>query len=203
LPALPSPAEPCACSLACDAERRSSLRRLAAGALTLCGSVEALAAGAAVGPPSDPPRAGDWLVPVDAEQPVPLTVNDLKLDAKQVIVWPVDPATRQPRDGSRLNRIILLKVDSQRMDAATKARSADGVLAYSAICTHQGCDVSSWRPAEKTLLCFCHFSQFQPAESGAVVSGPAPRGLPSLPLRSDGLRLVLGGGFSESPGGMG
>lgn len=157
---------------------------------------------AALAAPDDGPQIGDWLVALDAEKPVPLTSADLQPDAKQTFALPRDPVGARTRDGSRLNRILLIKLDPASMDEATRKRAADGVLAYSGVCTHQGCDVSSWRAQEKTLLCFCHFSQFQPAKSAMVVAGPAPRGLPYLPLRIDGGRLVVAGPFSATPGGQ-
>lgn len=183
------------CCTGCNVGRRQALHQLTAGALSLgCGL-----AGAAA--PDDGPRAGDWLVPVDADNTNPLNVADLKPGSKQLIAWPHDPAARRNRDGSRLNRVLLVRLDPATLDADTAARAADGVLAYSSICTHQGCDVSAWRAQEKTLLCFCHFSQFQPAAGAKVVAGPAPRPLPWLPLKSDGGRLVLAGGFDQPPGG--
>jgi Rieske Fe-S protein len=191
----PTNTSPCA---DCQAGRRQALQQLAGTALALgCG----LGPAAARASSDDGPRAGDWLVSVDADTPQPLTVADLQTNAKQQIAWPLDPATNKPRDGSRLNRILLVKLDPGALDADTRARAAEGVLAYSSICTHQGCEVSAWRAQERTLLCFCHFSQYQPAASAAVVAGPAPRPLPWLPLKSEGGRLVLTGGFNLPPGG--
>lgn len=46
---------------------------------------------------------------------------------------------------------------------------------FSATCTHQGCQVSS--VADKKIGCPCHGSQFA-ISTGAVVSGPATKGLP-------------------------
>ncbi|MFT3953313.1 MAG: Rieske 2Fe-2S domain-containing protein [Piscinibacter sp.] len=183
------------CCSGCDPGRRQALQQLAAGALSLgCGW-------AAAATPDDAPRAGDWLVPADADNGNPLTVADLKANSKQLIAWPHDPAAKRNRDGSRLNRVLLVKLDPAALDAETAPRAAEGVLAYSSICTHQGCDVSAWRTQEKTLLCFCHFSQFQPAAGAKVVAGPAPRPLPWLPLKSEGGRLVIAGGFNQPPGG--
>ena len=48
--------------------------------------------------------------------------------------------------------------------------------AYSAICTHAGCEVS--RATAQAIICTCHNSQFSTA-SGAVLSGPAGRALKS------------------------
>jgi Rieske Fe-S protein len=53
----------------------------------------------------------------------------------------------------------------------------DAVHAYSAVCTHQGCTVNS--VANNVINCPCHGSRFN-AQTGAVISGPAPRALPSI-----------------------
>lgn len=190
-------APPCQGCASHDSGRRAALQRLACGALAATGLASAPEAWA----DEDGPQRGDWLVSVDADTPVPMTVADLKPNTKQQQVWPCDPKTLKLRDGSRLNKLLLVRLDPAALDAETADRAAEGVMAYSSICTHQGCDVSAWREKEKTLLCFCHFSQFQPAQGGAVVAGPAPRPLPALPLRVEGGRLVVAGGFTQPPGG--
>lgn len=186
---------PVCCGMPCES-RRASLRAIA-GAAAWCAGVGGQGSARAA---DDGPRPGDLLVPADAPDAEPLRATDIKLGQKQRIVVPFDPAARQARTGSRLNRIVLLRLDPTGMDAATRARAADGVVAYSAICTHQGCDVSAWKANEQALLCFCHFSQFAPLQQGTVLAGPAPRPLPALPLKLDGERLAVAGGFSEAPG---
>jgi Rieske Fe-S protein len=57
-------------------------------------------------------------------------------------------------------------------------RDAAGSLhAFSSICTHQGCAVTSVR--DGTIRCPCHGSRFD-AKTGAVVAGPAPAPLPPV-----------------------
>ena len=183
----------CGCCGA-DPGRRLALKAAAGAGLAVgLGVRPALAA-------DEGPRKGDWLVKVDDDTKTPVRAADLKAGEKQVIVYPYDPQAKAPRDGTRLNRILLIKLDPAGMDAATKARAADGVLAYSAFCTHQGCDVSSWLPKEDALLCFCHFSKFAPLKEGASIAGPAPRGLPALPLTVDDGKLVVADGFTSPPG---
>ena len=174
-----------------DPGRRLALKA-AAGA--------ALAAGTGMAWADEGPRKGDWLVQVDDEGKKPLGSADIKVGEKPVIVYPFDPAAKSLRDASRLNRIVLVKLEAGTLDAATAARAADGVVAYSAFCTHQGCDVNSWVAAEKVLLCFCHFSKFAPHEEAAVTGGPAPRPLPALPLTVVGGKLVVADGFNAAPG---
>ncbi|EHR73601.1 Rieske Fe-S protein [Burkholderiales bacterium JOSHI_001] len=181
----------------CTHSRRQALHGLAGCALAAAGVSAAPSAWSA----EEGPQPGDFLVSVDADDARPLTVADIEPHAKQVFAWPHEPSAKRNRDASRLNRVLLLRLDPAELDAETRERSAEGVLAYSGVCTHQGCDVSAWRAQEKTLLCFCHFSQFQPAKGAVVVAGPAPRALPWIALRSDAGRLVLASGFNQPPGG--
>jgi ubiquinol-cytochrome c reductase iron-sulfur subunit len=85
---------------------------------------------------------------------------------------------------------------------------ADGIVAYSKICTHAGCAISMYRvprfaPDEPSpaLVCPCHYSTFDPATGGRVLFGPAGRRLPMLPLEIDGKGyLRAGGNFNEAVG---
>ncbi len=63
--------------------------------------------------------------------------------------------------------------------------SVDGVMCYSKICTHVGCPISLYERMTHHLLCPCHQSTFDLADSGRVVFGPAARALPQLPLEVD------------------
>ena len=60
-------------------------------------------------------------------------------------------------------------------------------VAYSAICTHQGCTVAY---KNGNLACPCHGSVFDPANGAAVVAGPAPRPLPEIPVKVEGGEVV-------------
>ena len=55
--------------------------------------------------------------------------------------------------------------------------------AFSAICTHQGCTVSSVENG--TINCPCHGSEFAIAD-GSVVAGPAPKPLPAQSIKVSG-----------------
>ena len=63
--------------------------------------------------------------------------------------------------------------------------SVDGIVCYSKICTHVGCPISLYERTTHHLLCPCHQSTFDLADSGRVVFGPAGRHLPQLPLAVD------------------
>jgi cytochrome b6-f complex iron-sulfur subunit len=66
----------------------------------------------------------------------------------------------------------------------------DGVVAYSAVCTHEGCTVS-FDGGEQQLICPCHGSRFDPADGGAVINGPARRPLPEVAVEVDETEGVL------------
>ncbi|HEU4811843.1 MAG TPA: Rieske 2Fe-2S domain-containing protein [Nocardioides sp.] len=63
--------------------------------------------------------------------------------------------------------------------------SVDGIVCYSKICTHVGCPISLNERTTHHLLCPCHQSTFDLADSARVIFGPAGRPLPQLPLAVD------------------
>ena len=145
------------------------------------------------------PAKGDLLVPAKGESTAPLKADDIKVGAKPVLVFPYDLKEKKAKGDSRLNKLMLVRLDPSEMSAEAKARSVNGVVAYSAVCTHQGCDVTEYVAADKVLMCFCHFSRFNPGD-GSVAKGPAAKNLPSIPLEEkDGL-LTIAGSFSNTPG---
>jgi rieske iron-sulfur protein len=147
------------------------------------------------------PTLGDRLVPIDrAGAPQPLEASEIGVNGKPVIALPYDPANGIVRDGSKLNRILLIRVPPDSVDSDPSLRSTLGVMAFSALCTHEGCAVTEWIQAEKRLLCPCHFSKFDALGNGTVVEGPAPRALPRLPLRVENQELVVDGDFTSAPG---
>jgi hypothetical protein len=63
------------------------------------------------------PKEGDLLVDVTAAaNPAPLRPDDLPLDGKQTLAWPMDPETKTLRNGSRLNKVLLLRLDPEGFD---------------------------------------------------------------------------------------
>jgi hypothetical protein len=151
-------------------------------------------------PTRERPQEGDLLVGVGAAPTKPLTPDDLSLDGKQTFAWPMDPATNAMRNGSRLNKVLLLRLDPEGFDPETKDHAAEGVVAYSAVCTHTGCDVIDWHADRRLLECPCHSSVYDPTAAAKVVSGPAPRRLPALPLKIVDGRLVVSKPFTGRAG---
>jgi len=113
------------------------------------------------------PQTGDLLVVSEGEHEGDvITPGDLKLGGPPQRAWPKDPNTSVVRNGSRLNEILVIKLEASELDDATRVRAADGIIAYSAICTHAGCLVSECVRAaqgeQNVLKCPCHNSEFDP-----------------------------------------
>ncbi|TAI67730.1 ubiquinol-cytochrome c reductase iron-sulfur subunit [Bradyrhizobium sp. Leo170] len=192
--------------MACqDPVRRSLLlTALAAGAY--------LAAKPAVAEEDQPgsderPQKGDFLVHSEGEHAGEIIkLGDLELGGPPVHAWPKDPKSSVIRKGSRLNEIVVLRLDPGELDEESRSRSANGVVAYSLICTHAGCPVSEWVKASESdknvLKCPCHNSEFNPRESAQVVFGPAPRRLAALPLAIADDSLTVAAGFIGKVGGQ-
>lgn len=181
--------------LNCLTERRSLLK----GALGL--GLGLAMADAALAQDKDPkklrPQPGDALVYADGDRKgQPVVPTELAVGGAQIMAWAMEPAGKTVRDGSRLNKVALLRLDPEQAPAA----AADGVIAFSAVCTHAGCDVSGWKQATRVLFCPCHYSEFDPRNGAKVVAGPAPRSLPSLPVKSENGALVVAGPFKGRVG---
>ena len=140
------------------------------------------------------PDKGDLLVYASGDKAREvITLADLRVGGPPVMAWPMDPASKSLRDGSRLNQVILVRLNAEDLDEATRARAADGVVGYSATCTHALCPVSGWNAEKHVLRCPCHNSEYAPGRAGEVVFGPAPRPLPGLPLAvTDGALSAAG-----------
>jgi nitrite reductase/ring-hydroxylating ferredoxin subunit len=61
--------------------------------------------------------------------------------------------------------------------------------AFSAVCTHQGCLVST--VSDGTIDCPCHGSKFSVSD-GSVVHGPATAPLPPVAIKVEGTSIVTG-----------
>ena len=146
------------------------------------------------------PRAGDFLVKDGDKSNKPLTPADIVLHAEQTFAWAVEPNEQIVRSGSRLNGIILLRYEASELTPETLARSADGIVAYTQICTHNGCDVTDWIPAERVIQCGCHFTKYDPRDSARITEGPAPRPLPALPLKIVDGKLFVAAAYTDRVG---
>jgi rieske iron-sulfur protein len=149
----------------------------------------------------EPPEPGDLFVVAHGNHAgETIAPSDIPLGGPQISAWPMDPKSKVIRKGSPLNQVLLLRLEPQELDEHTAARSADGIVAYSGLCTHAGCPVIGWVKDQGTMVlkCFCHQSEFDPRHGAAVVFGPAPRHLAALPVEIVSGTLTVAGKFIGS-----
>ena len=182
----------------CLAAERSTRR----GFLTLMSLLgfELAAPPAFADPASERPKEGDFLVSVEGEKKDALELKDIPLGGPPVLAWPMDPTGNVIRNDSRLNKVLVLRLDPTTLVGVTQERAAEGVIAYSAICPHAGCEVNVWSAEQQILECSCHFSHYNPREAAAVIDGPAPRPLAALPLKLVDGKLVVAKPFAGRVG---
>jgi rieske iron-sulfur protein len=140
-------------------------------------------------PADERPKAGDQFVAIGAAEPVALSPGDIP--ATQILAWPMEPVSNVVRNGSRLNKVLLVRLDPATLAAPTLERSADGVVAYSAICPHAGCEVDGWVAEQRILECPCHNSRYDPRDAAAIIDGPTTRALAALPLKTVDGKLTV------------
>jgi Rieske Fe-S protein len=104
---------------------------------------------------------------------------------------PAAPGGSAPAGPPALARVSDIPVGGGRIfedrQVVVTQPQAGTIKAFSSICTHQGCAVTK---VERTIECTCHGSRFDVAD-GSVASGPAPRGLPAVPVNVDGDAITL------------
>lgn len=108
----------------------------------------------------------------------------------------------EPRPGIEKAPTLLVRYPEAEYGAGTKTEfTVAGYAAYSKVCTHAGCMVSD-REGEK-IICPCHYGEFSLKAGADVVGGPAPRGLPQLPLTLSSEGHLIATGDFEGPVGPG
>lgn len=147
------------------------------------------------------PQTDDLLVYADGDRKGQrIQAADLQLDAKPIAALPMDPASSIIRAGSRLNKVMLVRLDQSRLTSKTARHASCGAVAYSSVCTHTGCDVNIWNDTNARLVCSCHASEFDITDAARVVKGPAPKPLAMLPLKEVAGQLVVKSGFTRRVG---
>jgi len=177
---------PCDDWLYCRCYKRRTILGLALAPL-LAGPARAAEEGEAAKPPAPDDRFVFLTGPKKGQV---VRAEDLALGGPQVQAYPM-ALDGTVRSDTRLNLVILARFDPAVLTDETRARAADGVVAYSAICTHQGCPVNMWSKERDAFVCSCHASIFDPRNAAEVIGGPAPHPLAALGLKlKDGVVMV-------------
>lgn len=191
-----------ACGCQASVKRRTVLQGMAfAGAASvLPGGAFAQGQASDAAPEDMLPQEGDHLVAERTNSTTPLTVEDID-SGRLTQAWAMSP-DGTVRNGVHEHLLVMIKFDPSKLGETTTEKAAEGVVAYSAICTHQGCTVQQYVPDLGTIECPCHGSHFIPTQNGEVKYGPAQRNLPSLKLAvADDGTLTVAEGFSSRLGG--
>jgi len=179
-------------------EGESSTRRELLAIMSVLGLGGLAGARALAQPASERPKEGDLLVSTENENV--LAPVDIPLGGPPVFAWPMDAVDKTIRKDSRLNKILLLRLQPAMLVGATKDRAVEGVVGYSAICPHAGCEVNGWVEDQQVLECSCHYSHYNPREAAAVIDGPASRALPALALKVVDGKLAVAKPFTGRVG---
>lgn len=170
--------------------RRGVLKLLMGAAFALGGS--RLAAARTKAPNKMRPQENDQFVFAQGDNEGQIIKpDDIPLGGPQVMAYPFEPVNQVVRNGSRFNKVMLVRFRPEDISERTQPHSVDGIVAYSAVCTHAGCPVVMWIEKSRTVKCPCHYSEYDPTNLATVVAGPTPKRLPILPLKTvDGALLV-------------
>lgn len=109
---------------------------------------------------------GESAAPINTPAPIPEPTGEgqVVLEAEQLPVLSRAQVAAKNPDNGRDVGVLLFRKDEQT------------VLAYSNICTHQGCAVGVKSPSKDDFYCACHASHFEP-EGGTATAGPAQAAL--------------------------
>jgi rieske iron-sulfur protein len=171
-------------------ERRDVLK----GTCGLVGAAAVMSVGASIpayaDPQKDAPQVGDVFVFTDGpKKGNVVTVDDVVLDAAPLTVMAKDP-NGAVRDGENFTA-LLYRVAKDKVPASMATASAEGVMAYSAVCTHQGCLMTELHKPDNNIICPCHDAMFDPLQEGKNTGGATSARLAYFPIKSDGGKIVV------------
>ena len=177
-------------------ERRDVLK----GACALAGATAVVSIGGSLpafaADQKDVPMVGDVFVYVDGPKKGSVAmVADIPVDEKHVITVQAATPDGKLREGDNCTA-VLFRTTPEKVPADIKSESAEGIIAYSAVCTHQGCMMTeihetSVAVAAYGIICPCHDAIFDPLQGGKNTGGATSRLLPHFPIKSDGGKIVV------------
>lgn len=149
-----------------------------------------------ISPEREPLKPGDILVFAQGEnQGAPIKPSDLKVGDPMLLAYPMDPKTKVVKSGEAKNTVLLARYAPEALDPEVSKHAVEGIVAFSAVCTHLGCIISQWVPDKGAGLCPCHGGVYDFAHGAKVIAGPPPRPAPQLPLGVENGVLIAAGEF--------
>src|SRR4051794_30497179 len=125
--------KPAAC-VSCDPLHRRGVLKAALG--TGIGLLLPPLAAAQADPRNQRPQPGDRFVFTGERKGTVVKIDDVPLRATPISAYPQEPASGTVRDGSRLNQVMFVRLPEAELADDTRKLAPQGVLGYSAICTH-------------------------------------------------------------------
>ncbi len=135
-----------------------------------------------VTPEKEPLKEGDILVYAQGGgEPKPIRLEELKPGEPFVLAYPMDPKTKVVKNGEAKNTVLVARFAPEELAPEVAQHAVEGVVAYSAVCTHLGCIVSQWVADKKAALCPCHGGVYDLAHGARIIAGPRPAPCPASP----------------------
>lgn len=184
----------CACACADhDPSRRNMLGGALALALAPLGATSMSALAQEPGARTNKPEPGDKLAFImGPKKDQEIKPEDLKIGEQPTLAYPIDSVTGKVL-ASRVSMLTVVRIKADAITEKSAKNAADGIVAFSSLCTHAGCPITTLHPSQTQIVCNCHGSVFDAGNRGAVTTGPATRRLAMLPLEiKDGVLLVAG-----------
>ena len=188
-------------------ERRRLLVRAFGGAIALLGVASVFPIRSLGTRPGGSLRRTQWRAGLRAvgEDGRPVRADQLETNSV-VTVFP------QGHVDSADSQTLLIRLPSDVTAPGPEDWTAQGVVAFSKVCTHAGCPVGLYQAETYELFCPCHQSTFSVLDRARPTFGPATRRLPQLPIQLDEQGYVVarsdypepvGPGFWTRPGDRG
>ena len=166
----------------------------AAAMVSVGGSLKAFAAGGrgAQPQPVGAPERHDSFVYADGpNKGKDVMTADIVLDAPPITVQAKNGETGEVRESEK-STVLVYRVAPEKIQDDIRGDTVDGIIAYSALCTHQGCLLSEWDKAAKQFICPCHNGLFDPLKGGVNTAGSPTRAIPQIPLKDHEGKLIVG-----------
>lgn len=179
-------------------ERRNLLKSTCglvgtAALVSVGGSVRAFAAGGRGSqpqPPGAPERFDSFVFADGPNKGKDVKAEDIVLDAPPVTVQAKDEEGNV-RESEKAT-ILMYRVSPDKIPADIRGDTWEGLIAYSALCTHKGCLLTGWDAPTKQFICPCHNGFFDPLKGGENTAGAPTRAIPQIPVRIHDGKLVVG-----------
>ncbi len=177
----------------CGCQAPDSGRRKALGSL-LALALAPLAPAPAEAAPGARPEPGHRLAFMMGDrQGQEIKPADVVIGQPPVLAYPMDASGKVLE--SRIAMLTVVRLKESDIGPKAQPNAADGIVAYSALCTHYGCPITTLHPSQSQIVCNCHGSVFDAGNRGVVTTGPATRRLAMLPLKLENGSLVVAAKF--------